>query len=177
MLPFWRWAADNGCYAQGERFNAGDWLEWLARMRPHRATCLFAVAPDVFGDWRATWERSAPYLPTIRQLGYPAAYVAQDGTPLDLLDRDDFDVLFIGGSNDWLTSESAYELAERAKQQGRWVHLGRVNTLRRLTGARVSQFDSADGTFVKFGPDRNLPVLYDWLDRLAAHPPIRGLMP
>lgn len=161
---FTHWAADNGCFAQGEAFDPGAWLEWLAARRSGRATCLFAVAPDVLGDWQGTWERSAPYFPTLRQLGFKPALVAQDGMPLRLLDLGGFDVLFIGGSDDYKLSEDAYAAAARAKQRGLWVHLGRVNSLRRLRAARVSSFDSADGTFVKYGPDRRLPEVYDWLD-------------
>jgi hypothetical protein len=167
-IPFaWLpWAADNGCYAQGERFDAGEWLAWLGSLRPHRGTCLFATAPDVVGDWSPSWARSQLYLPTIQQLGFRPALVAQDGMPLRALDLGGFDVLFIGGTDEFKLSEDAYELAAKAHRQGRWVHMGRVNSLRRLTACRVSLIDSADGTFVKFGPDRNLPQVYDWLDTL-----------
>lgn len=165
-LSWLPWAADNGCFAKGADFDHGEWLEWLAGKRLGRHTCLFAVAPDVLGDWQATWERSAPYFPTIRQLGFKPALVAQDGMPLRVLDLDGYDALFIGGTDDYKLSEDAYAAAAKAKSQGRWVHLGRVNSLRRLTAARVSLFDSADGTFVRFGPDRRLPEVYDWLDQV-----------
>ncbi len=163
-LPWVTWAADNGCFAKGDEFDAGAWLEWLASLRRYRGTCHFAVAPDVLGDWESTWARSAPYFSTIRQLGFKAALVAQDGMPLRLLDLGGYDALFIGGTDAYKLSEPAYQAAEIAHRQGRWVHLGRVNSLRRLQAARVSCFDSADGTYVAFGPDRNLPRVYDWLD-------------
>ncbi len=163
-LRFLPWAADNGCFALGDRFDSGEWLEWLASLRPWRASCLFAVAPDVLCDWSATWERSEPFLPTIRQLGFKAALVAQNGMPLRMLDLAGFDALFIGGDDAFKLSEHAYALAAKAKRQGRWVHMGRVNSLRRLRAARVSAFDSADGTFVRYAPDRHLPTVYDWLD-------------
>lgn len=162
-LRFLPWAADNGCFAQGPRFDAGDWLEWLASLRQYRDRCLFAVAPDVVADPAATWERSSPYVETIRQLGFPPAYVSQDGEtrwPARTA------CLFIGGTDAWKLSEPSYELARRAKAAGLWVHMGRVNSMQRLRAAWVSSIDSADGTFVKHGPDRRLPEVYDWLDQV-----------
>lgn len=167
---FQPWAADNGCYAQGERFQAGDWLEWLAGLRRYRERCLFAVAPDVIGHAEATCERSRPYLATIRQLGYRAAYVAQNGQERFDPPWSEFDCLFVGGTDWWKFSEPAYQLVTEAKARGKWTHQGRVNSLRRLIACQVSAFDSADGTFVAFGPDRNLPQVYDWLDTLQANP-------
>lgn len=169
-LAFMPWGADNGCFAQGERFDAGNWLEWLAARRRFRETCLFAVAPDVIGDAEATAERSTPYLATIRQLGFPAAYVAQNGQERFDPPWAEFDCLFVGGTDFWKFSEAAYTVAAEAKDRGKWVHQGRVNSLRRLIACHVSRFDSADGTFVAFGPDRNLPQVYDWLDSLRANP-------
>jgi hypothetical protein len=163
-LQFWPHALDNGCFAQGATFDVGDWLEWLAGMRRYRARCLFAVAPDVVGDARATLARSLPYLPTIRQLGYPAAFVAQDGIDRVPIPWEAFDVLFVGGTDAFKLSESAYTVVAEAKRRGKGTHLGRVNSLRRLMAARLAAYDSADGTFVKYGPDQNLPKVYGWLD-------------
>lgn len=162
-LRFLQWAADNGCYAQGERFDTGDWLEWLASLRRYRNRCLFAVVPDVLGDPLATWNRSSPYVATVRQLGFRVAYVSQDG---ETHWPEGADVLFIGGTDAWKLSEPSYELARKAKAAGLWVHMGRVNSLQRLRAAHISEIDSADGTFVKFGPDRRLPELCDWLDQV-----------
>lgn len=169
-VKFMTWAADNACFALGDRFDAGDWLEWLAGLRDIRQGCLFAVAPDVVGDAVATLERSAPYLGTIRQLGFPAAFVTQDGCTTDLVPWDQIDALFVGGTTDWKLSEPSYALIAEARRRGLWTHMGRVNSLKRLESANSSNFDSADGTFVRFGPDRNLPKVYDWLDSLQENP-------
>jgi hypothetical protein len=163
---FIAWAADNGCYSQGDRFDAGEWLAWLASLRAGRATCLFATAPDVVGDATATLARSAPYLPTIRQLGFKAAYVSQDGCTSQMVPWDGIDCLFVGGTDDWKLSEPSYALVAEAKRRGLWAHMGRVNSLMRLRACRVSSLDSADGTFIRFGPDRRLPEVFDWLDRV-----------
>jgi hypothetical protein len=98
------WCADNGCFS--DKWDEAKWWKFLVD-NAHRAHyCLFAVAPDVVGDAVATEARSAPWLAKIRDLGYPVAYVAQDGLevlelPYDGTDWwDAFDVLFIGGTTE-----------------------------------------------------------------------------
>jgi len=157
------WSADNGCFGKGY---PGDdaWLAWLGSYTPEeRARCLFAVAPDVVGDAAATLPRSLPWLPKIRALGYPAAFVAQDGQEHLNVPWDAFDVLFIGGTTAWKLGAAARLLVARAKWQGKKVHMGRVNSERRFRYAAAIGCDSADGTFLTFGPDVNLPRLMAWL--------------
>lgn len=152
-------ALDNGAFAG--RWDAGDWVEYIVGKRRYRQRCLFVTLPDVVGDCRATWERSLPWVPVVRALGYVPAYVSQDG---ETGWPNGAGALFIGGTDDWKLSEASYALAAKAKAAGLWVHMGRVNSLQRLRAATTGLCDSADGTFVRFGPDRRLPEVYDWLD-------------
>ena len=154
------WAADNGCFGKGY---PGDekWLNWLDGNDP--ADCLFATAPDVVVDAAATLERSAPHLPAIRALGYPAALVAQDGLEHLPVPWDDFDALFIGGSTEWKLGLHAATLAAAARRRGKYVHMGRVNSLRRYKYAEHIGCHSVDGTYLTFGPDKNLPKLLSWV--------------
>lgn len=156
------WCADNGCFGAGY---PGDtkWLAWLGKHATDAATCIFATAPDVVGDAAATLARSAPWLPKIRELGYPAALVAQDGLEDLDIPWDSFDVLFIGGSTEWKLGAAARELVRDAKSRGKWVHMGRVNSQRRYRYATAIGCDSSDGTFLVFGPDKNLTRLRGWI--------------
>lgn len=154
------WCADNGAFS--DRFDEGKWWRFLEANAYAAAACLFAVAPDVVGDAVATYERSLPWLPKIRALGYPAAFVLQDGAADDLIPWDDFDCLFIGGSTDYKLSAEARAWVAEAKRRGKWVHMGRVNSERRFKYAAAIGCDSADGTFLTFGPDTNLPKLLAW---------------
>ena len=158
-----RVCADNGCY--GKNY-VGDekWLAWLAAQDRH--TVAFATAPDVVGDAAATLERSAPWLPRIRALGIPAALVAQDGLEDLVVPWDSFDVLFIGGSTEWKLGAAARSIVAEAKARGKGVHMGRVNSRKRLIYADTIGCDSADGTYLVFGPDKNLPKLLGWLREL-----------
>lgn len=165
------WAADTGCYAQPDRFRLAEYLTWLSA-RP-KETCLFATAPDVVQDWEATLEKSLPVLPMIRDCGFPAALVVQDGA-IDL-PWNQLDCLFVGGSTEWKLSEAAYGLVTEAKSRGKWTHMGRVNSWKRFRAAAVSGYDSADGTFLKHGPDVLRPRLEAWLDRLNQQPVLEGV--
>jgi hypothetical protein len=172
------WAADNGCFAQGEKFNLSRYLAWLQAIPPkHRQRCLFATAPDVVGDWTATWKRSQDVLPALRDLGYAAAVVLQDGAESDsAIDWQAFDAVFVGGSTGWKLSHHAERLCLQAKRERKWVHMGRVNSLRRIRAATEMGCDSADGTFLKIAPDANIPRMKVWLDSLHRQPSLLGRM-
>lgn len=158
------WAADTGCFAAPDEYDEGVYLAWLAaRPRP-----LFATAPDVVRNAAATWAKSADVLPKIRALGVPAALVAQDGIEDMAIDWDSFDALFVGGSDAWKLGPRAYEVGIEAKRRGKWLHWGRVNSARRMRQALKAGADSADGTFIAFGPERRFPEVLRWLDFVNA---------
>lgn len=164
------WIADNGVF--GGNYPGDDkYLAWLAGL-PHKELCRFVVAPDVVvrlpgggvvGDSAATLARSLPMLPRIRALGIPVAFVGQDGATVETLPWGEFDALFIGGSDDWKLGPDARLLIAEGKKRGKWVHMGRVNSKRRLQYAADAGCDSADGTYLVFGPDTNLPKLLRWV--------------
>ena len=161
------WCADNGCFGKGY---PGDdkWLLWLEKLSHLAPDCLFATAPDVVGDAKATLERSLPLLPKIRALGYPAALVAQDGLENLDIPWDEFDCLFIGGSTEWKLGAAVRSLCAEAKRRGKWVHIGRVNSNKRFRYCAFTlQADSCDGTYLVFGPDKNLPKLLKWVDGIT----------
>jgi hypothetical protein len=156
------WCADNGCFGKGYPGD-GAWLAWLADLTPHAARCAFAVAPDVVGDAAATLERSLPFLPLIRGMGYPAAFVAQNGQDRLPVPWDEFDVLFNGGDDGWKLGEPMRRLAAEARVRGKRLHMGRVNSLKRMRRARADGYDSADGRCISFGPDIRLPEALGWV--------------
>lgn len=91
------WCADNGCFS--ERWEPEEWWRFLVANASDASSCLFATAPDVVGDAAATEKRARPWLARIRDLGYPVAYVAQDGMEFSSWDLwDEIDCLFIGGT-------------------------------------------------------------------------------
>ncbi len=164
------WIADNSVFA-GKYPGDNQYLAWLARL-PHKDQCRFAVAPDVVGDAVRTLARSLPMLPRIRTL-VPVAYAAQNGATVDSLPWDEFDVLFIGGDTAWKIGPQGRALIAEAKRRGKGAHMGRVNSHGRLQRATDSGCDSADGTYLAFGPDINLPKLLRWVASVN-HPTLFG---
>lgn len=151
------WAADNGCFSNA--WDADHWWAWLQRLPT--TGCLFAVAPDVVGDHAATMQL-AHWLPRIRSLGFPAAFVAQDGSSPDTIPWDDLDWLFIGGTTQF--KETCWALTDEAARRGIPVHMGRVNSRRRLRIAHAMGCATTDGTLTAFGPDVHVPRIGRWLD-------------
>lgn len=152
----WLWAADNGCFA--EKWDEETWLRWL-QMKQNPSTALFATVPDVVADHSATVARWNRYAPKVKSLGYKTAFVLQDGAEPQTIPFSEIDALFIGGSTEYKMSEQARQLVAIAQSQGKWIHMGRVNSRRRMQLAFEWGCDSVDGTYLAFGPDKNTPRL------------------
>lgn len=151
------WAADNGAFSG---FDAAAFIAMLARLP---RTARWVAAPDVVGDWRATAALFDEWAPRIRDLGYPVAYVLQDGCE----HVPDADCLFIGGSTRYKLSSKAVAWITEAKRRGMLVHVGRVNSLKRMRWAHDNGVDSVDGTRVSMFADVWLKWTLDalsWLD-------------
>lgn len=168
------WCADNGAFSS--KFREDYWWRFINKRAPLASSCRFAVAPDVVADAAATLERSRPWLPRLRELGYPAAFVAQDGQGSLPVPWEELDCLFVGGSTDFKLGPEAAELAREARARGKWVHMGRVNSERRWEYARALGCDSADGTILRFGADANLHRLLSW-ERTLGQPGLWGSEP
>ncbi len=159
------WIGDNSVF--GDRYPGDDaYHAWAGRFRSEARNCRFVVAPDVVCDAAATIERSTPHLAAIRTMGYPVALVAQNGLEDMTVPWDEFDVLFLGGDTPWKLGAAARALTVEANRRGKWVHMGRVNSRKRLIYAAEIGCSSVDGTYLAFGPDRNLPRLLGWLQDL-----------
>lgn len=159
----WIWAADNGCFAT--RWDAKTWLNWL-ESKPQPETAVFATVPDIVADHHATMKRWTQWNPVVRELGYKPAFVLQDGATLGDIPWEELDALFIGGSTDFKLSNIAQEATQQAKRLHKWVHMGRVNSYKRMKLAKEWQVDSTDGTYLAFGPDVNTPKLIAMIAKL-----------
>lgn len=148
----------------GHPENDPDWdpVAWEANVRRYATEpgCLFAVVPDWVNDATRTNQRWAQYHGIVRNLGLRPAYVLQNGCESIPASAG---AVFVGGDTAWKLGSEARRLIAQAKARGMWVHMGRVNSLRRLRYAAQLGCDSADGTCLAFGPDTNLPKLLRWL--------------
>jgi hypothetical protein len=150
-------AADNDCF-QG--LNRAQYLAMLRKLKPHRDRVLWVTAPDLVGNAARTFARWQLWYPSLRYLGLRTAYVAQDGSEDLPPPWDELDCLFIGGSTIWKEGPHAARLICEAKDREKWVHVGRVNTLRRWRLFSALDIDSFDGTsFSRFSNKYIPPML------------------
>lgn len=173
------WAADNGLYAGPDKparpFGEVEFARFkalLERAGPDIDGCLFAVVPDAPRDAAGTSARWLEWAPRFRAelpAGTPLAFVGQDGHRISDIPWDELDALFIGGSDEWKLGPAELLVAE-ARRRGKWVHLGRVNSAKRLRLAFRFRADSADGTYIAFGPSLNTPKVQGWLSELNGSP-------
>jgi len=139
------WAADNQAFKDG--FNADVFFPWLETMIPYRDNCLFVSCPDKIGDAEETLKLFEQWKGSF--LGWPLAFVAQDGQEGLPFPSDGWSTLFVGGSTKWKESEAAISAIKQAQLLGRHIHIGRVNWRRRyqmfamITG---SEDFTCDGT-------------------------------
>lgn len=146
------WAADNGAFAG---FDRAAFLKMLDRLEPWRDTCLFVASPDVVGDAEATLDLFREWAP--RLTPWPLALVAQDGLLPDAVPWLDIAALFVGGTTQFKLSPEAVGLVRLAKHRGKWIHMGRVNTIRRMVYANSIGVDSIDGTSFSRWSDIYIP--------------------
>ncbi len=155
-IPGAVWAADNEAFVG---FDESKFVRMLTRLAGLDG-CLFVAAPDVVGNALATFDLFDRWTHEIyTNYGLPAALVAQDGMTIKDYEwwSGAFDALFIGGSTRWKLSENARVLVTAAKRDGVWVHMGRVNSHRRLRLAKSWGVDSVDGTSMSMFSDAKLP--------------------
>jgi len=168
------WAADNGCFTNPTGFSWAKYEAWLTvRLSQAADRFLFATAPDVPFDGDGTLARFDEYITRMAATAPRIAMVTQDGMHSEDLRWDDFDALFVGGTTEWKTGQESAAICLEAGRRGKWVHMGRVNSMRRIRAAQSMGCDSVDGTYLKYGPDVNTPRLLRWMAEVERQPPLR----
>jgi hypothetical protein len=185
------WAADNGCGPKadgtpGELDEGAFWAmcEEIAQhcdpwRQPRTRRPLWVVCPDVVGDATGTWARWQEWAPRLLALRLPLAYVIQDGYRSDQRPPlAQVRCAFLGGSTAFKESDEARQILRHWLADGKAVHVGRVNTERRLRlfdslgtdhNGYPIQPSSIDGTQFSRYPDTYIPR---WAERLQ--PSLRG---
>lgn len=167
------WAADNSAFSG---FNADAYLRmlWSIARCGNLSNLLFVVAPDVVGDAQETANLWLQWFPQFEMCNlHPwAAFVGQDGMenlePYEI-PWDEMAAFFIGGSTAWKLGEHAERFAREAKARGKWVHMGRVNSAKRIRHAIEIGCDSIDGRSFSAWPDRWQPWAVTRISRLRQY--------
>lgn len=113
-------------------------LEQARENRP-----IFVCLPDIVGDARRTLDLFDFFLEQTE--GLPRALVLQDGISKNSIPLRYMDAVFIGGSDEFKVSTEAFNAAKAAKMADKWVHVGRVNTAKRVMDW-IGKADSLDGS-------------------------------
>ena len=137
-----RWMMDNNQFT-GD-FTFYRWMSQLIKYHKYRDTCLGIPIPDEVGDALATLQMFGQYYAGVRDLGYPVAFVSQNGITPAITPWDLFDVLFVGGDDAHKLGPEAGLMIAEAKNRRKWVHVGRVNSYQRITQFWMA--DSVDGS-------------------------------
>jgi hypothetical protein len=134
-------AADNLAFSRS--FREDHYLEMLDALIGTEVA--WVSVPDVVGDAQATLERWRDWWPQLRARGVPAAFVAQDGLDPEAIPAE-ASCLFVGGTDAYKLGGAARQAVREAKARGLLVHVGRVNSVRRIAYAGRLGADSIDGS-------------------------------
>lgn len=155
------WAADNSAFANFNPARYCGFLEQISRI----PGCLWVTCPDVVADSKATLARFAVWQPVIAEVGLPVAFVGQDGSEQLDMPWGRMSCLFVGGTTDWKLSRAARDLIQEAKRRNKWVHVGRVNSNKRVGWCVENGADSFDGSGFGRFPGVNIPKGLEWIER------------
>jgi len=149
-----RYCLDNGAWSEHRgtaSFDPAAFRELVERLGP-RAD--FVVSPDVVGGGRESLRLSVKWLPELLQTCRRVLIPTQDGlTKRDLRPYLGPRVgLFVGGSDEHKLG-TLRQWGALASSVGCWLHVGRVNSARRIEYCGIAGADSFDGSgAARFGP-------------------------
>ena len=142
------WMLDNGVYSG--KFTTESWIVELERWSDYVDTCLGVVVPDGVGDAELTLKRWKEFSGIPRSYGYRVCFVSQDGMITEDVPWDEFDALFVGGTDHHKLNGEGEALCRESLSRKKWLHIGRVNSAKRIL--RFWYADSFDGTKLSIEP-------------------------
>lgn len=141
------WALDNGAWGAFQRGEAFDVAAFERHVGDHGDGAEFVVVPDIVAGGLASLAMSLDWLPRLAGVARRRLLAVQDGmSGADIAPHLSPTVgVFVGGSTEWkLATMRAW--GQLARRHGAYVHVGRVNTIRRIRLCQDAGADSFDGT-------------------------------
>jgi hypothetical protein len=145
--PGFRYALDNGAWSAFQSGSSFDEPAFSAALAAVGRDADWTVVPDIVEGGLASLALSLAWLPRVLDACPRALIAVQDSmsaadvAPL-LSERVG---IFVGGSTSWKINTMALWGA-LGRSVGCWVHVGRVNTARRMQMCAMAGVDSVDGT-------------------------------
>jgi hypothetical protein len=145
-LPY---ALDNGAWGAFQRGVPWDADAFCRLVDRYGAAADFIVLPDIVGGGLLSLARSLAWLERLRPPWRRLLLPVQDGVhPVHVASVVGATVgLFVGGSTAWKLWMLP-DWADLARRTGCYLHVGRVNTARRIRLCQMAGADSIDGTSV-----------------------------
>lgn len=148
-----RWALDNGAWSAYRQHRPFDEGAFLAALAQWGTGADFVVVPDVVAGGVLSLARSEHWLlhrlrgqlPPRTLLLVPVQDGMEEQHLRPLLEADPQTGLFVGGTDPWRAMMLA-GWCELGQQLGRWVHVGRVNSWRRVVRVKCAGAASFDGS-------------------------------
>jgi hypothetical protein len=162
-------AADNDGFG-GVDFPA--FVKMLDALEPFASSVKFVTVPDVVCDAAGTFALWREWAPIVRARGLTPALVLQNGMIRgldgvrfghDLISWDEIGAIFVGGDDAYKDGVDVALLTLEAELRGLWIHVGRVNTVRRLRHAEALGANSVDGSGWARFRDAMLPRYARWI--------------
>jgi len=146
-MPDRRFAIDNGAYGFHLRNLPFDDAKFLKILDKYGHLSDFVCIPDKVGDADETFRLFDEW--HARLSDYKCLFVVQDGMAeaqvealLPLVEG-----IFIGGTTEWKL-KTIPQWSDFAKRNNKTIHVGRVNTIKRIKFCRLHGVDSIDGSGV-----------------------------
>lgn len=143
------YALDNGAFGAWQRGEAFDVPAFEKHASAFGDDAEFIVAPDIVAAGLTSLAFTLDWLPRLAGVGRRRMIAVQDGmTVADVRPHLSSTVgIFVGGSTEWkLSTMRAW--GQLARECGAYLHVGRVNTIRRIRLCQDAGADSFDGTSV-----------------------------
>ena len=159
------YAIDNGAFAG---LDEKKFINIVNKFKNNKKE-LFIAVPDVVGSHKETIKMFYKWRDKLTD--YNLGFVAQDGMTINDIPNE-VQAVFIGGSTEFKLGQTAYAIMQTAKEKGLWVHMGRVNSLKRIKYAYNSNCDSVDGTKYAMFDKVHLKKALDYINSLQKQIPL-----
>jgi hypothetical protein len=142
-----QYALDNGAWTAFQQGRTFDEFAFTRALRKMGRDADWTVVPDIVAGGLASLEMSLRWMRVVLDESPRALIAVQDGmSPNDVAEFIGPRVgVFIGGSTSWkLSTMSTWSTL--AQNKGAWCHVGRVNSVRRISACAGCGATSFDGT-------------------------------
>lgn len=142
-----KYALDNGAFSAWQQKRPFDVDAFQRHVDTNGHDAQFIVVPDIVAGGLESLDFTLSWLPKLQGIGRRRLIAVQDGMNVnDVRPYLSESVgIFVGGSTEWKISTTPM-WGRLAHEVGAYLHVGRVNTCRRIRLCHASGADSIDGT-------------------------------